>query len=49
MIAAGGSSPYDSSSPVAIELPNSDQWTYLGTGNTNDGTGLSTGHYYICE
>ena len=49
MVAAGGSSPYDTSSPLAIELPNSDQWTYLGTGNTNDGTGLSTGHYYICD
>lgn len=49
MIAQGGTSTHDTSSPVAIELPNSDQWTYLGTGNTNDGTGLSTGHYYICD
>ncbi len=31
-----------------IKLPTSHKATYLGAGNANDGTGESTGHYYIC-
>jgi hypothetical protein len=31
-----------------IKLPGSHKVTYLGAGNANDGTGESTGHYYIC-
>jgi hypothetical protein len=35
-------------SVTSIELPVSDKTVSLGTGNTNDGSNESTGHYYIC-
>jgi hypothetical protein len=47
-VAIGGTSTQDTTSETRIELPFTDKWTYLGTGNTNDGTGESTGHYYVC-
>jgi hypothetical protein len=45
MIALGN---YETGSPTGIELPVSGKWVYLGTGNANDGTNESSGHYYIC-
>jgi hypothetical protein len=46
-IAFGGSAN-NSTSETRIELPGTDKWTYLYTGNANDGTGWSSGHYYVC-
>jgi hypothetical protein len=33
---------------TSIELPQSDKTVYLGSGNANDGSNESNGHYYVC-
>jgi hypothetical protein len=33
---------------TSIELPKSDKTVYLGSGNANDGSNESSGHYYAC-